>query len=599
MATNNNITTTELDFDNIKSNFKAFLRGQADLTDYDFEGSGLSILLDVLSYNTHYNALYTNLAVNESFLDSAVKRDSVVSRAFELGYLPRSATTARAIVNITISNVSGNPTTLVLSELTPFTTMVNGTSYVFYTDASYTTINTAGNYVFRNVALIEGTPLTQSYIVSDSARYQISNTNCDISTLTVTVRDSANSSVVVPFNRAVDILSVTSTDAVFFLKEIENGQYEIQFGNGRIGKAVTNGNVIQLSYVVSSKGAANGAKAFACSLLGQSVISTVAPSSGGADPETIEDIKHNAPLSFSASNRAVTSNDYKSILLSNFPNIESIQVWGGDESIPPSYGKVFISIAPKSSLALSINEKSIIKEEILKSRKMVSITPEFVDPFYLNINLNTTIYYDSKLTPLSAPQLISNVTNNILAYNETDLKKFESVFRYSKVLGIIDASDQAITSNITYLTVSRSVSPRFNVEANYVFHINNPLYYYGVPEDAVLSNGFYVSNDANVQYLTDDGVGNIQRFIVDSSNHRVVTNANQGTVDYYTGSVHINSMNIVNLANPEFTFTMKLQSNDIASVREHIVKINPLTLNVMAVADTNAVNSRYIFTPSR
>jgi len=599
VATNNNITTTELDFDNIKSNFKTFLRGQSDLSDYDFEGSGLSVLLDVLSYNTHYNALYTNLAVNESFLDSAAKRESVVSRAFELGYLPRSATTSRATVNIVISNVSNTPDTLVLSELTPFTTTVNGTSYVFYTDASYTTINIAGKYTFNNVKLIEGTPLTQSYVVSDSARYRISNANCDISTLTINVRDSASSSNVTKFRRALDVLTINSTDAVYFLKEIENGQYEIQFGNDRIGKAVTNGNVVQLSYVVTNKGAANGAKLFACSLLGQSVISTISASSGGADPETIDEIKHNAPKSYSASNRAVTNEDYKSIILNNFTNVDSIQVWGGDENIPPVYGKVFISIAPKTSSVLSANEKSMIKEEILKSKKILTITPEFVDPFYLNIKLHSTIYYNPNLTTLSSTQLITNVTNNILGYNDTDLKKFDSIFRYSKVLSLIDATDTSITSNITYLTISRKVAPKFNITANYLFHVDNPIYEAGVPEDSIMSNGFYVAGDTKVQYINDDGLGKLQRFYLDVNRNRVITNSTQGTVDYSIGKIQLNALNITNLTESDFVITMKLQSNDIVSVRDHIVRIDPLTLSVSAVAETKVVGSDYIFSPSR
>ena len=348
MATNNKITTTELDFDNIKSNIKSFLRGQSDLSDYDFEGSGLSVLLDVLAYNTHYNALYTNLAVNESFLDSAVKRESVVSRAFELGYLPRSASAARAKVNIKLTNVSGTPDTIVLGSLTPFTTTVNGAPYTFYNDSLYTATNVSGVYTFSNVDLIEGTPLTQSYVVSDQSRYTISNIDCDISTLTVDVLANINSTVTTKFKKVTDILTVTSTDNVYFIKEIENGLYEIQFGNDRIGKSVNNGNVIRLSYFVTSKSNANGARIFNSESLSNSVISTKLSSRGGAEAETIDEVKHNAPRFYSASNRAVTNEDYRAVIINNFPNVKAIQVWGGDEDIPPVYGKVFISIAPKA-----------------------------------------------------------------------------------------------------------------------------------------------------------------------------------------------------------------------------------------------------------
>jgi len=599
VATNNKITTTELDFDNIKSNIKSFLRGQSELSDYDFEGSGLSILLDVLAYNTHYNALYTNLAVNESFLDSAVKRESVVSKAFELGYLPRSASTSIAKVNIKLTNVSGAPDTIVLNALTPFTTSVNGSPYVFYNDVPYTAVNTSGTYTFSNVKLLEGTPLTQSYVVSDSSRYIISNTNCDISTLTVGISNNINSSIVTNFRKVDDILSITATDNVYFIKEIENGLYEIQFGNDRIGKSVITGNVVTLSYFVTNKAVANGAKVFSSGSLSNYTISTVSSSRGGFEQESIDEIKHNSPRLFSSSNRAVTNEDYKAIILAKFSNIDSIQVWGGDENNPPVYGKVFISIAPKDSAVLTAVEQSIIKEEILKSKKVVTITPEFVEPFYLNVKLDTVIYYDSNITTQTANDLVLQVTNNILKYNNTDLKKFDSIFRYSKLMSIIDDTDQSITSNISSLTLSRKVMPKFNASVNYSFHIDNPIYSAGVPEDAVLSNGFYVFGDSNVQYIRDDGFGILQRYFLDSYNNRVTTNAKQGTVDYSIGGVFITSLNIVNLTEPDLLFTLKLQSNDIVSVRDHIVRIDPLLLNVSAVASSKIANSQYIFSPSR
>ena len=599
MATNNKITTTELDFDNIKSNIKSFLRGQSDLSDYDFEGSGLSVLLDVLAYNTHYNALYTNLAVNESFLDSAVKRESVVSRAFELGYLPRSASAARAKVNIKLTNVSGTPDTIVLGSLTPFTTTVNGAPYTFYNDSLYTATNVSGVYTFSNVDLIEGTPLTQSYVVSDQSRYTISNIDCDISTLTVDVLANINSTVTTKFKKVTDILTVTSTDNVYFIKEIENGLYEIQFGNDRIGKSVNNGNVIRLSYFVTSKSNANGARIFNSESLSNSVISTKLSSRGGAEAETIDEVKHNAPRFYSASNRAVTNEDYRAVIINNFPNVKAIQVWGGDEDIPPVYGKVFISIAPKDNVVLTDAEKVIIKEDILKSKKVVTITPEFVDPTYLNIALKTTIYYNPNVTTQTANTLVTQVKNNILKYNDTDLRLFDSIFRFSKLMNIIDSTDQSITSNISSFTISRRLLPKFNIIANYNFHIDNPIYSAGVPENAVTSNGFYVYGDSKIQYIRDDGYGNLQRYYLDSNNNIVVVNSNQGTVTYSNGEINLVSLNITRLAQAELIFTLKLQSNDIISIREHIVRIEPLQLVVSAIAETQVVGSQYIFTPSR
>ncbi len=599
MATNNKISTTELGFDNIKSNIKQFFQGQEEFSDYDFEGSGLSILLDVLSYNTHYNSLYTNLAVNESFLDSAVKRESVVSKAFELGYLPRSASTAKAKVNIKLTNVSGTPDTIVLNALTPFNTSVNGTPYTFYNDVPYTAVNSSGTYNFSNVFLLEGTPLTQSYVVSDSSRYIISNNNCDISTLTVGIFNNINSSIVTNFRKVDDILSITATDTIYFLKEIENGLYEIQFGNDRIGKSVNTGNVVRLSYFVTNKGSANGARTFSCGSLSNAIITTVSSSRGGAEAETVDEIKHNAPRLFSAAHRAVTNDDYKAIITSNFYNLDSIQVWGGDENIPPIYGKVFISVAPKNNEVLTIEEKIAIKEQILKNKKIVTVIPEFVDPFYLNISLSTTVYYNPNITTQSSYDLILQVKNNILNYNNTDLKRFDSIFRYSKLMGIIDATDPAITSNISSLVVKRKIYPKFNITADYSFKIDNPIYSAGVPEEAVTSNGFYVSGDSNIQYIEDNGYSILQRYYKDNNGNKVITNKAQGIVDYTMGSITLKSINIVGLAEAYFLIAFKLQSNDIISIREHIVRIDELELKVDAIAETKVTGSQYIFTPSR
>lgn len=596
MATNNKITTTELDFDNIKSNLKSFLRGQSTLSDYDFDGSGLSVLLDVLAYNTHYNALYTNLAVNESFLDSAVKRESVVSRAFELGYLPRSATTSKAKVNIKINDAV--PSNLpILNAFTPFFTKVGNTPYTFYNDIPYTPVNSSGVYSYIGVSLFEGTPLTQSYVVSDGAKYLVSNANCDISTLTVAVIDNANSSNVTKFKRVDDILSVTANDSVYFIKEIENGLYEIQFGNDRIGKSVKTDNIVKLSYFVTNKAAANGARLFTSDAEGQYIITVVQPSSGGFEQESIDDIKHNSPRLFSASNRAVTGEDYKAILLTKFPNIGSIQVWGGDENIPPVYGKVFISIVPKSSSILTLSEQSIIKEEILRTRKVVTITPEFVDPIFLNIKLNTAIYYDPNATTQKANSLIIQVKNNILQYNDAHLKGFDSIFRYSKLMAIIDDTDPAITSNISLLTVYRTIMPKFGVISRYKFSIGNPIYSAGVPEDSVMSTGFKVHGDTNVQYIKDDGLGNLYRYYLDANNTVILTNNAQGTVNYSTGEIDIIALNITEISEGEdIIFNIKLQSNDIISVREHVIRIDPSLLTVSAIAETSSTRS---FTPSR
>jgi hypothetical protein len=599
---NNKITTQDLDFDGIKSNLKTFFQGQTELSDYNFEGSGLALLLDVLAYNTHYNALYTNLAVNEAFLDSAVKRNSVVSKAFELGYLPKSATSAKSTVNITVSGVTGSPGLYSLSANTPFTTNVNGTTYTFYNLAPAVAQNNGGTYKFSNVVLTEGIPLTQSYIVSDTTSYIISNQNCDISTLTVDVYDNPNSSVKTKFSQVDDIISVQVDEPVYFIKEIEGGKYEIQFGNGRIGRAVSNGNMIVMNYMVSNRANANGARVFNTTGLGSSTnIVTLTTSSGGGDAETIEDIKFNAPRLYNANNRAVTSEDYRSLLIAKFPNIDSINVWGGDDNIPPVYGKVFISILPKYNGVLTTAEKDIIKNDILKSRKTVTIVPEFVEPFYLNIKLNTTVYYNSDTTSKSAYDISVAATNAILDYNNTNLKKFDSIFRYSKLMAAIDGADIAINSNISTLVIDRTLPVKFNVTTNYLFHIDNPVYSSGVPEDAVTSNGFYVFGDnTNIQYLKDDGYGIIQRYYIDPITLLpVFTNTNQGTINYSTGSLSLTALHVTRFASTELIISFKMQSNDILSVRDHIVRIEPASLTVTSIPESGSSGLTHTFTASR
>ena len=597
---NKQITTQDLDFDKIKSNLKTFFQGQTDLSDYNFEGSGLSLLLDVLAYNTHYNNLYLNLAVNESFLDSAVIRNSVVSKAYELGYLPKSATSAKAIIDITLTNVPNNPAVASIPALTAFNTTVNGESLTFYNLEPSIAPNVSNIYNFTNMVITEGTPLTQSYVVSDNVNYIISNANCDISTISVDVYDSLNSTIKTKYTQVNDILTVKDTDTVFFVKEIDGGKYEIEFGNDRIGKSVISGNIVVINYFVSKKANGNGARLFTTSNLSNASIVTLYQSQGGSDVESIDDIKFNAPRLFNATNRAVTAEDYRSILISKFSNISSINVWGGEDNVPPVFGSVFISILPKFNSVLTNAEKAVIQNEILKSRKMVTIVPKFVDPFYLNVKLNTTVYYNPNVTSKTANEIGIIATNAIINYNTDNLKQFDSVLRYSKLITAIDESDDAIVGNITSLVVTKEIQVKFNTTTNYSFHIDNPIYSAGVPEDAVTSNGFYVTGDDNVQYLKDDGYGTIQRYYIDpTTKNPIITNSAQGTVTYSTGSISLNNFNIARLANNTLIMTFKLQSNDVVSVRDHVVNIDSNLLTITAIPETPNSGLIHTFAASR
>ena len=610
------IQVSELDFDQIKANLKTYLRDQPEFTDYDFEGSGLSVLLDVLAYNTHYNALYQNFTVNEMFLDSAGKRNSVVSRAKELGYTPYSSTCAEAAIDVTFTSVSGNPPTLTLPKFSSFITTVDNITYTFYTREEVTITPNPG-YVFSDLVIKEGTPVTFKYTAAAGARYMVPNSNVDMSTLTVRVQESSQSTVFHTYTRADSILNVTGSDRVYFVKEIENQLYELKFGDGLLGLELPNGSVVHMEYLVTNGPKVNGAKVFTYT----GMLATIAVASvflknaayKGADIESIASIKFNAPKAYTAQNRAVTADDYQSLIYNNFTAAQSVAVWGGEDNVPPVYGKTFICVKPQGADVLSIVQKNEIIKDILGSRNVVSITPEIIDPEYINIALTTTVYYNDRETPRSPSEISSLVSSTILDYNENDLQKFDGVFRFSKLSRLIDNTEPAIVNNISTILLHVSLLPRYNIYAEYIVNIINPIYTEHVAENAVSSHGFYIPNSTEIHYLQDDGIGNIQLFRHNNSelgmqagnttNH-IVVNPTIGTVDYATGYIKIQNLNITALAESEFNLIIKPQSNDVVSAFHQIARIEPSRMTITAIPDTTSngnlrAGQNYVFTSSR
>lgn len=603
-----NINLTELDFDSLKSNLKTFLSGQSTFQDYDFDGSGLSILLDVLTYNTHYNAVYNNLSINEMFLDSARKRNNVVSKAKEIGYTPRSAVCAKAVVNVTFT--SSSPKQFEILANTPFSATVNGVSYTFFTTSSYSAPSLSTSYTFNNVELLEKSNiLSYSYVVSNGQKYIIPNANVDLSTLTVNVFESVNSTNKQTFSSVDTIVDVTNNSNVYWVKEIDDGLYEVTFGNGTIGASLTAGNVVKLDYAISSLDAPNGARLFSyggTSIAGISVQTpvTVSPAAGGASPEDIDSIKFNAPRSYTAQNRAVTPDDVKAIIYANYPLAESVKVWGGEENIPPAYGKVFVCIKPQGVDALTPLQKSDVISNILKRRKVLTITPELLDPEYIDVALDVSVYYNELETTHTATTIKNLVQTTILNYDSSDLQHFDSILRYSKLSRLIDATESSIINNITTLTLKREVTPIFSSSAQYNINLINPFYYSGVAEDTILSTGFYITGDTKVYYLTDDGAGYIQLFYIDSNNNRIVTDAKKGSVDYAKGTIQINSLNISEIVGSKFILYIKPSSNDVISALTQIVRIDTTDLTINVIADKTlsgnwAGGTNYVFTTSR
>lgn len=592
---NKRIQVGELDFDAIKTNLKNFLKGQEEFSDYDFEGSGLSTLLDVLAYNTHYNAIYNNLAVNEMFLDSASKRASVVSLAKMLGYLPRSAKCATAVVNATVTAPTSSPATVTIPRLQPFTTSIDNVTYTFYNLSAQTVARSpVGTYAFTDLTLCEGVPLQYKYTVAPGVRYIIPNANADLSTLTVSVQENSTSDIFEIFTKAEDLTSINEVSHAYFIKEIDDGLYEISFGNDNLGKALSNGNVVTLDYMVSSLDAANNASNFTyggATIAGSSLsVVTTSAASGGAEPETIDEIKFNAPKYYAAQNRAVTPDDYVSLILKNFPEADTISVWGGEDNNPPVYGKTFICVKPKDASKLTNLQKEFIRNNILASRNIVSITPEIVDPEFFNIKVTSFVYYNPRATTKTATQIETIVKDSILRYNEEDLGRFDSVLRYSKLVRTIDQSDPAIVNNITRIMIRHPHSVTYNIPTQYLLNLINPISQDGGKQGEVFaSTGFYIPNSNEIHYLDDDAQGNIRLYYTNTAFEKVIVNPTIGTINYEKGEVIVRSLTIRALDGPFFEWQVKPESYDVISALNQIVQIDPEILRVEAIAD-NTIN---------
>lgn len=584
---NNKINVSDLDFDLIKSNLKEFLKGQDQFTDYDFDGSGLSVLLDILAYNTHYNAMYTNLAVNEMFLDSASKRDSVISIANNYGYLPTSRTAAMAKISIAVPIGSNGSRTLSLPKYSPFTATVSGVNYTFYTIAENVGVRNEATsmYEFSSINIYEGTPVIERFNILDESKVILQNQNIDVNTIKVTVQDPS-SLLTTTYKYSEKVLTLNSSSEVFFVREIEGGIYQIYFGKDNLGKEPPIGSVVTIDYIVTNGDVANGLKLFnytGPTLGAIPTITVIQIASGGREAETVDEIKYNVSHKYKVQDRAVTSTDYADVIKTNYPDIDSINCWGGETMTPPIYGKVYICIKPKSSLFLTTSEKNYIIEEIVKPKAMLGVFPTMIDPTYNTIQLETTVYYNPNLTNKSDSQIEQSVRQAIIDYNDTYLQKFDGVLRFSRLLRTIDDSDSSIINNQTTITLRRIVDVVFNLSTSYTVQLSNPVYKSGVAEESVMTTGFYVNNNETVHYIDDDGAGNLRLFYYNPLDYtKVFVNNKIGTVNYDTGELKINSLFVSGVTGSDFEFIIKLQSDDVISKHNQIVNIDPtyLTINV-------------------
>lgn len=557
----------ELDFENIKRNLKDFLATYRDenndviFSDYEFEGSSLSIIIDLLAYNTHYNAFMANMLANELFLDSAVKRESAVSIAKHLGYTPRSTRSAKATITFEVEDPTDTPTTLTLPRYHPFSTTIDNISYTFVNIDPVSIESSNTKYIFNNVEITEGIPLEISYRAlqpGPSEKYEIPNDNVDTTTVRVIVQNSYSDPASSLYTLTDDITEVSPSSNVFYIEENSMGKYEVFFGDGVLGRKLSSGNIIRIQYLVS-----NGSNCNVSSSIIQNFtssrevdggtillpISTTVNSSGGASRETLESIKFNAPKFFATYNRAVTSNDYKALIYKSNPLIESVSVWGGDQNVPPKYGKVMISMKPYEGYVVSQSLKEQVARDILSAKNVMAITPEFVDPEYIWVGIDCRVRYDTNTTSAPGSSIRAIVDNTIRRYFEDNLQQFDNDFVYSRLTGLIDDSESAIIGNITRIHLQKRIRPTINIDNIYdyenIIKMNNPI-----TRGSVRSTGFntlfggdiVLARIVDVPLSTASETGTIRLVSIDGG---TVLVENYGTVNYMTGDITLSALYFV------------------------------------------------------
>ena len=592
---------SELDFENIKSSLKRFLSNQTQFKDYDFEGSSMAVLLDLLAYNTHYLAYNANFVANEMFMDTAQLRSSVASLAKLVGYTPNSARAPIADLKLVINDATGS--TVTIPAGTKFSSSIDGLTYTFVTVGDHVVQPVDGVYTAQSLNVYEGTYVSYNYTFDSTdidQRFLIPSDRADSTTIKVAVQNSASDVTTATYNKATSITELNGDSKVYFLQEAEDGQYEIYFGDGVIGKKLDDGNIISISYVVTNKTEANGATSFSLSgsISGFTDVTITVNSSaqGGAEPESLQSIKTSSANFYASQDRAVTVEDYKSKTKQLYANVQSVSAWGGEDNDVPFYGRVYISILPTSGSNLTESTKSRIITD-LKKYSVASVTPVIVDPEITNIILRSSIKFDQTATTKVADAIKSDVITTITNYNANTLQSFDNMFRHSKVIGLIDGTDESILSNVTTVQLRKSFTPTIGSSQKYSVAFSNALYnpHSGHASEGggiLSSSGFKIDgNTTDVFFLDDDGNGNVRRYKMDGS-ARSYANATQGTIDYSSGLVEVNSLNVSNIENIRgaastvIEITVKPNSNDIVPIRNQVLEIDVANSSVTVEADT-------------
>ena len=575
MAANNALIVTDINFDTIKANLQAYLSSQSEFQDYDFESSGMQTIIQLLAYNTYYNSIYTNFASNESFLDTALIRNNVVSRAKMLGFTPNSARGAKATLSVTV-NPAGSPTSVIVPANTTFTSTVDGVAYTFQSINS-TTFERSDSGTYTNSMVIrEGDPVQESYTVSSVApvSYLLNNENADTTSLRVRVQESVSNTAVTVYTLADDITTVKANSAVYFLQENNDGAFEVLFGDNVLSKKPSDGNIVKLNYNVCNGPTLNGAKTFSgpATLAGNSsyTISTTSRASGGANPQSIDSIKFNAPRNYSAQNRAVTANDYKNILLNNAPDLQTISVWGGEKNSPPVYGKVYIAAKPLGSDLLTDARKAELVE-LLDNRNVVTIEPVFVDAEYLYIVPTIDVRYNPNVTSKDGDTLLTQVNGVMSSFNTNELGVFNRNFYLSEFIKKIDAIDDSVINVAVSVKMQRRFIPNTSLTQSYTIKFNNRLnnphsgHLYTISSSSFTYQGFTC-------YFDDDGKGKLRIYrLVQGA--RVYVDSNVGTVDYLLGTIKTSALLISAFAGDGIKINATPHEQFVKSVRSQICQL--------------------------
>ena len=609
---------TNLDFADLRAQIKDYLRTNSDFTDFDFEGSNFSVLIDLLAYNSYITAYNTNMAVNECFLDSATLRENVVALARNIGYVPRSTRSSKAVVNFSV-NLGNNDTRVVILKAGQVALgNQEGGQYIFsIPDDFIATVDDNSQALFNNLSVYEGVYLTKTFTIDYSLpnqRFILPNPSIDTTSIRVTVESTTKEI----YSLYDNILRVDATSKLFLIQEIEDEQYEILFGDGILGKKPPAGATVTVSYIVTNGPLANGASNFSfIGILkddtdltltqGISLLTTVDSAGNGDNVEDISSIKYLAPRIYAAQYRAVTANDYKGIIPYVYPNVESVTAYGGEELDPPEYGKVFISIKPRNGSFLSQITKDDISTQ-LKQYSIAGIKPEIIDLKYLYVEVDSSVYYNTNAVS-DATELRTAVLKTLTTYAQsTDLNAFGGRFKYSKVVGLIDDSARGVTSNITKVKMRRDITPEINTFATYELCYGNGFYQqcdgYGIR-----STGFTVSNISGTIYLGDVPItgtttGKIVFFKLENNLPLIVKN-DAGTIDYKKGEIVLDVVNITgtSLANGTIQIEGSPQSNDIIALKDLYLQLAVQNSNVVAIPDVvssgeNTSATSYVTTSS-